>query len=451
MSEPTWYVRSKGQKRGPFTREKLLAMYRQGQIGTFHEVSEDGLTWSKAATLVVEATPEPAVLTLAEEPSRAPYDSQTPISSETSGPWPNTVDPDGDRLAGDRRARKGAQTRRVALLAIPLLLGSILLTGLTYLIKRGGFDLWPFAGGTKAILALDNADDVGSAVGFVIVGFEYTLPDGSERVSSLGTGSCAAVTADGFLLTNRHVVEFYDRLHRIERIERVDRVERAAGLEQIKEAIIRELASSLPPERREEFAKQFRGDLMAFKTLVPRLWVITKGEGGRIETKVARIVKMCEENEFDFAILKIERTPGPYFRISGDEKPQERSKKVEALGFPGTTQKLMTDEEKLLKQMRQKNASRIEKMFNESDFSYVQTPGAVTKPHDETKGGRRWIQHNAPITHGNSGGPLVDSRGVILGLNTLGLQDGSTFRALAVSQLRPLIEEFVKDAEFVDD
>jgi S1-C subfamily serine protease/lipoprotein NlpI len=52
------------------------------------------------------------------------------------------------------------------------------------------------------------------------------------------------------------------------------------------------------------------------------------------------------------------------------------------------------------------------------------------------------IQTNAPISPGNSGGPLVDMKGMVVGLNTLGLQSlggESLSFAVAIAELPPLL------------
>lgn len=60
--------------------------------------------------------------------------------------------------------------------------------------------------------------------------------------------------------------------------------------------------------------------------------------------------------------------------------------------------------------------------------------------------GESFIQSDAPITHGNSGGPLLDAKGAVVGLSDLGMDPslGSTINffipiddALKVLALRP--------------
>jgi hypothetical protein len=48
-----------------------------------------------------------------------------------------------------------------------------------------------------------------------------------------------------------------------------------------------------------------------------------------------------------------------------------------------------------------------------------------------------WIQHDAPISHGNSGGPLVNRKGEVLGLNTLGLGENLNM-AISVKHMHDL-------------
>src|SRR5947208_1266646 len=50
--------------------------------------------------------------------------------------------------------------------------------------------------------------------GFVVCGLDVTNPDGSKAEVPTSTGSCFAVTPDGYLVTNKHVVEDVVKMRR---------------------------------------------------------------------------------------------------------------------------------------------------------------------------------------------------------------------------------------------
>ncbi|MBR1506417.1 MAG: trypsin-like peptidase domain-containing protein [Eubacterium sp.] len=56
-------------------------------------------------------------------------------------------------------------------------------------------------------------------------------------------------------------------------------------------------------------------------------------------------------------------------------------------------------------------------------YSNTFTEGIISSAEREERG-KTYIQHTAPITNGNSGGPLLDSEGRVIGINTWGRVDG---------------------------
>jgi S1-C subfamily serine protease len=54
------------------------------------------------------------------------------------------------------------------------------------------------------------------------------------------------------------------------------------------------------------------------------------------------------------------------------------------------------------------------------------------------------IQHQAPVNHGNSGGPLVDDQGRLVGVNSLGNDDAQgQFYSISVNRVRQLLPDLV--------
>lgn len=59
-----------------------------------------------------------------------------------------------------------------------------------------------------------------------------------------------------------------------------------------------------------------------------------------------------------------------------------------------------------------------------------------------THKGVKCIEHDATLAEGSSGGPLVDENGYVVGINRSGWQDGLTFYAIRVNQLKDILDTF---------
>ncbi|MEN6371927.1 MAG: PDZ domain-containing protein [Armatimonadota bacterium] len=71
--------------------------------------------------------------------------------------------------------------------------------------------------------------------------------------------------------------------------------------------------------------------------------------------------------------------------------------------------------------------------------------GSMTLDGEDVGSMVRWIGHDATIQPGNSGGPLVNSKGEIVGINEIGL--GSMAGAIPCTIARPVAEELIKSGK----
>jgi S1-C subfamily serine protease len=248
-----------------------------------------------------------------------------------------------------------------------------------------------------------DEDAMAAAVGFVVVGYQAELPDGRTLRRPLATGSCFAVTPTGYLLTNRHVVadkEFLD-----------------------------------DPSVRDAVRDKWNVDIES------HVWVLFSGR-----QYDAEVVYVSGKN--DLAVLHVPRRGQIYFRLAA-QADEARGDDVYAAGFPGLGRQALSAKEvgAALQADDAMNPDQdIKSEFNPRDFEYTLTKGAIGRC--ETDGdGQRWIQHEAVIRHGNSGGPLLDETGAAIGINTAGQMsdqgESSMNLSLELAQFRAELDAHV--------
>lgn len=123
--------------------------------------------------------------------------------------------------------------------------------------------------------------------------------------------------------------------------------------------------------------------------------------------------------DMDFAILRLEqaiydRTP---LSIDDDDNDLVETMDVYALGFP-TAIELVEDTP----------------FYVSSDVNIINGIVSTKTSID----GIKYIRHGATMTEGNSGGPLVNSNGAVVGVNTLGV-DSTYFYSLQISEVTSVL------------
>lgn len=162
-----------------------------------------------------------------------------------------------------------------------------------------------------------------------------------------------------------------------------------------------------------------------------KIYVTWKKEGKGHE---ARLV--WEDSEIDLALLKIESNHPPALSFPSIAPGIAKGNDVYALGFPGTQFRNM--------EAFDENISDIEATVTKGVASrFINTPFNI-------------IQHTAEIRRGNSGGPLVNECGVVIGVNTFFMGDNQSdqndldYFSVSISEFLDLAQDKLPQLDFSD-
>jgi S1-C subfamily serine protease len=428
-----WYVHRRGKTVGPISHTQLLEYYANGRLLATDLASVDGTTWLPL-TQAIQSQPIQAKQADDLADHLADHLPQAePVHHRQPKPYRSPlVEANPDEPANEPTARPAAKYWPVIVGSSAAVIAALLLLLTVVIVYTGNRPPQADAAGPTpspnpakpaandspakpaaeqrplgqrhqvphndepelVIRSLQDEDNIAKAVGLVVCGIQGRRFDGQLAQLPISTGTCFAISPDGHLLTNAHVI-----------------TPMIAAVQDLRQ--------------------RGRTDING------QVWVFF----GQEQKFVARILNLSRQ--FDLAVLETMQTNSPYFALCRSEK-LSRGLTVTALGFPGASMEPLSRTEMMLEQQRkQMIPTAVEQAFRQRDFVYVQTSGKISRVVTE-EGGVNWIQHDTNIHPGNSGGPLLDDQATVLGINTLKhMAAGGISYSFTMPQIRSEIQPFV--------
>ncbi len=222
-------------------------------------------------------------------------------------------------------------------------------------------------------------------------------------VKSVAFGSGFIVSPDGYIITNGHVVNDFDS----------DLQEHMPLLQQIvfmyADAYMQ--ITGMPPSQ-EDLGSVFMSIVNAYLNnrlklqdynvkAYACLGKTVTGVGMIDKCKIARIVESRPFEKEDLALLKIEIKHAPSLVVSNEEA--HVGDKVWVLGYPG--------------------AVTFHELLSVSTTMIPTITSGVISGYREKTTGIMVLQSDVSVTHGNSGGPMLNSKGEVIAVTSFGSMD----------------------------
>lgn len=365
-----FWIRFRGEMSGPYDAEFVWNLAKSGKITPVHEISVDQRTWLRFQSR--------------EELREALFPSPRPVAPVTP------VDPgrDSQQAApsavplGTDSPEPVAPPRRWGVILAASVAIVILVVGGAYFAHTRGVSGKPPREKSAQVgsnVILDINERIDAHVGLVVAQIKIRVSDGSERVFISGSGTGFAVSNDGLMLTNRHVIVDDEHV-------------------QFQPVKVKDELSYVPIEF--PIAVRFHDDT----------WY---------EAEVVEVGKDATE---DIAVIRLKNKAFPQpFQIAEDGK---RLDDVLACGFPGITMRVgkeltATREAEALQQWFVQVTTGAQDpriQYPAKSARLNATRGRITAIQPSTSG--RAFLTDAYVSGGNSGGPLLNSEGQVLGIVT---------------------------------
>lgn len=256
----------------------------------------------------------------------------------------------------------------------------------------------------------------------------------SKELNTTMVGSGFIITPDGYVITNAHVVDENDESMKQSFAEQ--------AFQEIIENDAKELEGSMNRKLTEEEAKAltdanswYFSQTLSVGNIKKEFSVVMGISGDKTEiiplVIPAKLVTMgAAIPGKDVAILKLTKKHiYPTIRI-GDDKEMRVGDQVYALGYPAV--------------------ATFHPLISEKSISEATLTRGLVSAKKKMKDGWEVLQTDASITHGNSGGPVSNEQGEVIGLATFGSIDqqrGQEVQGMNFIVPVTIVKEFIKKAD----